>query len=100
MALAQKGEPEEAVELLERAVAIEPAYPEAHHNLGLVRAGQRRFAEAIEHYREALSHNPSLRAAHNDWAPRWPISATSTGPAEHGAGHSRSTRDSSRRSTT
>jgi tetratricopeptide (TPR) repeat protein len=47
--------PKDAQAQFEAAIAIDPNYAEAHHNLGLAHAEQRRFEEAIAAYRKALS---------------------------------------------
>jgi tetratricopeptide (TPR) repeat protein len=49
---------------LDEAIATDPGYVEAHHNLGLVRARQGRQAEAIEAYRRALEVDASFVDAH------------------------------------
>ncbi|MGH9401706.1 MAG: tetratricopeptide repeat protein [Terriglobia bacterium] len=50
--------------LLESAVAIEPAFTEAHLQLGILYAGQRRWEAAISQYRQAIRRQPDLADAH------------------------------------
>lgn len=61
--LAARGENKEAIDLLRRAVRIEPANAEYHNNLGviLVRAGDRE--EAIKALEEAVRRNPDYAEA-------------------------------------
>jgi tetratricopeptide (TPR) repeat protein len=51
------GEHAEAEAVLRRAIAMEPGYDEAHHNLGSVLQRSRPL-EAVEHYRRALAIDP------------------------------------------
>lgn len=48
-------QPKEAQAEFAKAIALDPGYAEAHHNLGLAHAEQRRFDEAVGAYRKALS---------------------------------------------
>lgn len=48
----------EAIEALHRAVAADPGDGYAHRNLGAVLSGQRKFDEALPHFREALHQLP------------------------------------------
>ncbi|MGH9352621.1 MAG: tetratricopeptide repeat protein [Terriglobia bacterium] len=50
--------------LLESAVAIEPAFAEAHLQLGILYAGQRQWEAAISQYRQAIRRQPDLADAH------------------------------------
>jgi tetratricopeptide (TPR) repeat protein len=50
--------------LLERAVKIDPAFADAHFQLGIFYAQQRRYPEAIEQYQRAIQLQPTLADAH------------------------------------
>jgi tetratricopeptide (TPR) repeat protein len=45
---------------LEKAIELDPEYPEAHSNLGVVRHAQSMLADAESHYREALRLDSTL----------------------------------------
>jgi tetratricopeptide (TPR) repeat protein len=60
----QRGDVAAALLLLERAVAVQPAEPEFHNNLGLALAAADREIDAIAEYRVALSLK-------HDHAPAW-----------------------------
>jgi tetratricopeptide (TPR) repeat protein len=51
-------------ELLRKAVALHPAYAEAHQQLGNLYSDQKKYAEAIPEYLKALESNPDLGDAH------------------------------------
>lgn len=50
--------------LLERAVALDPHFAEARLQLGMLYAQQRRYADAIAQYRQAIQSQPDLADAH------------------------------------
>lgn len=52
--LHREGRLEEAVEVYNRALQVNPAWGEVHHNLGNACLELRRFDEAVGHYREAV----------------------------------------------
>src|SRR5579864_843113 len=54
----------QARSLLERSVAFDPNFAEAHLQLGIVYAAQSRDADAIREYQAAVKLKPSLPAAH------------------------------------
>ena len=54
----------EAFELAQRAVTLDPRYPNAHFALGLVCMWTRRSDRAIAAFEEAIKLNPSFAAAH------------------------------------
>jgi adenylate cyclase len=54
----------EAFELGQRAVTLDPRYPNAHFALGLVCMWTRRSARGIAAFEEAIKLNPSFAAAH------------------------------------
>jgi adenylate cyclase len=55
---------EEAYDLAQRAVTLDPRYPNAHFALGLVCMWTRRSERAIAAFEEAIKFNPSFAAAH------------------------------------
>lgn len=62
----REGRPEEARLLLEQALRLAPAMPEAHNNLGLVLQAQGHRTEAKEEYRRALALLPGYPEALNN----------------------------------
>lgn len=50
--------------LLERAVSLDPAFADAHLQLGILYAGQRQWTLAVPQYRAALRSDPNLPDAH------------------------------------
>ncbi len=50
--------------LLTEAVALDPRYADAHLQLGILYADQRRFAEAIREFQRAIALEPNLTSAH------------------------------------
>ncbi|MGH9432507.1 MAG: tetratricopeptide repeat protein [Terriglobia bacterium] len=54
----------EIEDLLKRSVSIDPAFPGAHLQLGVLYAQLRRYPEAIEQYGQALKLQPNLADAH------------------------------------
>jgi protein O-GlcNAc transferase len=61
---AQRGELDQAVALLERAVKLEPAMAEAHHNLASARRDRGEPQAALAAYREAARVRPDFAEAH------------------------------------
>jgi protein O-GlcNAc transferase len=61
----QLGRAEAGVELVERAIAINPQVPFYHANRGAMLAAMRRFADAAAAFRRALALNPDLPDAQN-----------------------------------
>src|SRR5260370_33800811 len=55
---------DQAHDLAQRAVTLDPRYPNAHFALGLVGMWTRRSERAIAAFREAIKLNPSFAAAH------------------------------------
>jgi len=64
-ALADAGRPDEAVALLERALAADAQNAEAHELLGTIDLGLRKPEEARAHLQQAVALNPRLPAAWN-----------------------------------
>jgi len=58
------GRSAESIPLLERAIALQPAYPEALLNLGNALQSDGRSEEAIRAFRQAIALNPALPEAH------------------------------------
>jgi len=58
-----QGKIEEAIPEFERALQIEPRYPDAHNNLAVQLARQGRVAEAIQHWEEAIRLLPGYAEA-------------------------------------
>ncbi len=50
--------------LLERAIALRPAFADAHLQLGVVDSRENRLHDAVVEYRRALAGNPQLSKAH------------------------------------
>src|SRR2546425_12690 len=48
-------------------LAMDPQSSIAENNLGVARAGERKLAEAVEHYQQALHLKPDSAEAHNNW---------------------------------
>ena len=66
LALADRGQIDEAIAHYQKALEIKPDYAEAHNNLGLALAGRGRIDEAIAHYQKALEIKPDHAEAHNN----------------------------------
>lgn len=49
-----------------RMIKDAPNYPDAHYNLGLIYAGQKRFDEAVNEFQSALKLNPDYGRAYNN----------------------------------
>ena len=60
------GKTGEAARELEKALALDPEYAEAHENLGALYLKLNRRAEAEVHIRRAIELNPSSSFAHSD----------------------------------
>ena len=61
------GRGREAVEPLEKALAMKSDSPEVHNALGLALADLGRTDEAIQHYKKALQFKPDFASAHVNW---------------------------------
>ena len=64
VALAGRGQVDEAIAHYRKALEIKPNFAEAHDNLGLALAGRGQVDEAIAHYRKALEIKPDRAEAH------------------------------------
>ena len=63
-ALQEKGELNEAIAAYREAIRLKQDNAEAHNNLGLALAAQRKWNEAIEEYREAIRIKQDVADAH------------------------------------
>jgi tetratricopeptide (TPR) repeat protein len=68
VALARRGQVDEAITHFQKALEIKPDYAEAHNNLALALAGRGQVDEAIAHYHTALEVKPDETEAHNNLA--------------------------------
>ena len=66
LALAGRGQVDEAIAHYRKALEIKPDDAEAHNNLGDALAGRGQVDEAIAHYRKALEIKPDYAEAHNN----------------------------------
>ena len=66
VALAKRGNLDEAIEHFHQAVRIDPEHAKAHINLGIALKMQGKLAEAIEHYQRALRIKPDYVKAHKN----------------------------------
>jgi predicted O-linked N-acetylglucosamine transferase (SPINDLY family) len=62
----QSQNPALAIELIQAAIAINPAAPEFHGNLGVVLRETHQIEAAAESYRKAIALNPGYAEAHNN----------------------------------
>src|SRR5207247_845863 len=67
LALTQVQVWDDSEELWPHVLAMDPQSSVAENNFGVVRAGERKLAEAIEHYQQALHIKPDSAEAHNNW---------------------------------
>ena len=66
LALAGRGQIDEALAHYQTALKIKPDYAEARNNLGAALAGCGRLGEALPHYQRALEIKPDYAEAHNN----------------------------------
>ena len=64
----EQGDPLKALEMINKAIALKPAYGEAHSSLGNILDSLARREEAIASFRAALKINPKLVEAHYNLA--------------------------------
>ncbi len=62
----QEGDAGRAIELIGKAIALEPTYAEAHNNLGNALRDQGRLEEEVAVYLRALELKPDYADAHNN----------------------------------
>jgi Flp pilus assembly protein TadD len=65
-ALANRGQPEQAIEHFRRAVEIRPSYVQARYNLGNLLMRQGRLTEAEPQLRQVVQEQSGLARAHSD----------------------------------
>jgi tetratricopeptide (TPR) repeat protein len=66
IAVAQRGEVDEALDQFQKALALNPRYAEARYNLGLAFAQKGRIDDAMAQYQKALDADPNIAQAHNN----------------------------------
>lgn len=59
-AYTMKGDTEKAKQVLQTVIKASPNYSFAHHRLGLIARSEKRDAEALEHFEQALKHAPEF----------------------------------------
>lgn len=64
-ALARDAEQRAAISAFEQALALNPAAPNVHYNLGLIYRDRQDWPQAIEHFRRAVQINPMDQHARN-----------------------------------
>ena len=67
LAMADRGQVDEAITHYRKALKIDPDNPQAHNNLGLALAGRGQVDQAVTHYQEALRIKPDFAEAHNNF---------------------------------
>src|SRR5207248_2249689 len=82
-ALIDGGKVDEGLVHLKRTAEIHPSFPNVYGKLGYVAAGQGKFAEAIEEYRQALKYRPDFPEALNNLA--WVLATCPDGSLRNGA---------------
>ncbi|MGU9987630.1 tetratricopeptide repeat protein [Rickettsia sp. R1] len=65
LSLASLGRHEEALELYNQAIQIDPNYVEAYNNKGASLAALGRYAESVEFYIQFMRHNSSHNIDHD-----------------------------------
>lgn len=65
-ALAERGQPDQAIEHFRRAVEIRPSYVHARYNLGNLLMRQNRLTEAEQQLRQVVEEQAGLARAHSD----------------------------------
>jgi tetratricopeptide (TPR) repeat protein len=63
---AARGDPDQAIELIGKAVAAVPNFAQGHSNLGNALRAAGRFADACASYRRAITLRPDFAAAHSN----------------------------------
>jgi tetratricopeptide (TPR) repeat protein len=64
------GRLKECESLYRQALALCPAYPSVHYNLGVLASEGRRWAEALQHYQDTLAlapHHAQVSERANIW---------------------------------
>ncbi len=66
--MAGSGKPDEAIGLYQKALEIDPEYPEANNNLGMALARLGKLNEAVPHFQKFVASNPASADAQNNLA--------------------------------
>jgi tetratricopeptide (TPR) repeat protein len=66
VALADKGQMDEAIQEYQKAIDVEPTYARAHDNLGRALQAKGKLDEAIAEHRKALALGPKVALFHNN----------------------------------
>jgi len=61
-----KGDHDQATDLLQKAITIKPDYAEPYYNLGVVFGAKGLYDEEILQYKKAIAINPNYAKAHNN----------------------------------
>src|SRR6185437_2070395 len=64
----QSGSKEEAIDLIQQAIAIHPEYADAYNNLGNVMRAMERNQEAFDAFQKAVEFGPKMAEAHLNFA--------------------------------
>ncbi len=67
LALASRGQFDEAIVHYKKAIEIQPDFVMAHNNFGNALAGRGQFDEAIVHYKKAIEIQPDYAKAHHNF---------------------------------
>ena len=62
------GQPDEAMQVLERTLRLDPKHPFAHYDLAILQYHRGNLNEAAAAYERAIQNNPELKTAENDRA--------------------------------
>ena len=69
--LNQKGQYEEAIPILRKAIELDPKHANAHNNLGWALNGKGQYDEAIPILRKTIELDPKHAYAHSNLGWRW-----------------------------
>jgi len=59
-----KANKDQIISLLERSAALDPRFPDPHLQLGILFAGEQKYADAIREFKDAIRLKPDLADAH------------------------------------
>lgn len=82
-ALRETGRDDLAIANYRRALAIDPAYADAHNSLGLALSRTGKLDEAIDQFEQALKSNPDHAQAHNNLGAAFEQRGNQTAAVEH-----------------
>lgn len=60
--------PEQAVRSYQRALELQPVFPDCHYNCGNALQDLDQLDQAIHHYQNCIEQNPEHYSAHHNWA--------------------------------